>query len=259
MEHPLAFVNGAWEVHFVRLMNDTLLCVSDHEVARSADMSECSLDRLARECWRINGQIGLPPDSFADMRPEDQEWLRSQHPLVVARVYPACESALPTNPPDLHRLLDRFALNYTPYFVAYCGASTVTRRAADLVKMVRRIDASRANEYGTIFGRACSDVFLPEWLNQLPTTMGDLVHSGTNQMSPELARKVEAWRANIMNEIRRDLYYYGQWVGERTAPLLFGAALAVRDVYGGLYWNVLEQAANALSGREVSGAFDVSV
>jgi hypothetical protein len=89
--------------------------------------------------------------------------------------------------------------------------------------------------------------------------MGELFAVDRSALAGRPRIAVDQWTRKIADEVRRDLYYYGQSPLERMNRLRLGAYLALSEAHGGLYWKVLEQARRLLDGEEPHGQFTVNL
>lgn len=219
---------------FVSLLDGTYLCLSDREVAEAgADKEHWDACREAMESigalqefryWKAT--VSLPTPEHVEASDQD---------------------------PNLMGFVCAPGRDYVAYFAALNASQVKIACASDVKKATAPLGSARASQYEQRIARRCDEVYRAEFVKQLPSTMGELFATNLTSMVPELARAVEDWKAKILDEIRRDLYHYGQDAMARMNRLRFAAWIAMDERFGAIYFAARSIALNRLKGMECHG------
>ncbi|MGK3981494.1 hypothetical protein WME99_00545 [Sorangium sp. So ce136] len=237
---PVKWTGNTAELDFVSLPDGSCLCLSDREIV----ISGIGNDGL--ESWRASVEAAGASDMF--------------HRWRASVSIPSAEVVTDSTPdPNLLDFVCQPGRDYVAYFAALNASEVSVASAAELKKLTAPLGTSRAGEYTRIIERACADVFQPEFTAQLPKHMGDLLGCDTAHMAPELAKAVISWRDNLQDQVRRDLYHYGQDAIARMNRLRFAAWIAMEERFGALYYKALDAAMDVLRGNECHGQYLMSL
>jgi hypothetical protein len=216
---------------YVRIFDDIYLCLSDKEVAGAAAGDEYWI--TWREMLRAANALS-----------EVQAWEAS---VKVPTVQPI------GSPPELADIVGEHGRNYSAYFTSLYATRLTIGSTGDVRKVTRALGPDRGAEYDRILSRPCNEVFEPKYAQQLPSTMGDLFAATKTDWDPVLRAGTEQWCAQLVSELERDLYYYGQDALSRMNRLRFAAWLALQPAHGSIYWTARDLALKALKGESTHG------
>lgn len=237
-------------VEFVRFPDGTMHCLSDRYLARAA--AGMTRDTLLASFWsgeRLPGTVPCFDELGATVRARFSELfvrVRATVRLVQGKAAPVVGSSFSD-------VLERARRDYLAYFVATAG---VEARSQELMSAWKRLGGARGSEYEKLFDSECGAVFASRVAGKLPARLRDVIAGDLGSLEEIDRVEVEQWRATIIEELRADLYFYGQFPDARVGRLLFAIGLATGEDYGNIYGKLLAQCGALLAGRKPHGCFD---
>lgn len=248
--YPVVERSGSWGITFVRMADGTRIILSDPFVVKAASgLTPQSVFS------RLSLALGSRA-SFDSASSETQRSFLSNFQLCTISLTEHTGSRPPIVPTiaDVNQMAGYL---YPIYYSAILAPSVRTADAEQCLSVLKHRSPQRYSQYMRILDRPCREVYQNKYQSHLPVSMADVLFSPPTNLPPELESVMAEWRIHLCNELRLDLYHYGQNPYERVHVLRLGLTLATSEQFGGLYWKYLDQAEACVRGQECHGSFDV--